>query len=575
MTTVAEPAGFDTVIRGGLIVDGTGAAPFTGDVAIRHGRIVAVGDVAGSGAEEIDARGRIVTPGFVDIHTHYDGHAIWSERLNPSSFHGVTTVVMGNCGVGFAPCKPQDRERLVSLMEGVEDIPEIVLTEGLTWDWESFPDYLDRLAERRFDMDVAAYLPHAPLRVFVMGQRAVDHEPATADDIARMRAIADEAIAAGAVGFSTSRSLNHKAAEGWVTPSYAAQEAELSGIAGALAKAGHGVLQLISDFDDVEPEFAMLRRVAEGSGRPLSMTVMQSGRAPERWRRIMQLIEAANADGHVVKAQVAPRPVGALLSLQGNRAPFSNCPSWTPIAAMPFAERKAALADPELRSRLIDELRYAKAQGSTAGAWRLDNMYPQIGTPCYEPRPEDSIAGVAARRGVSPEEAAFDLMLEDDGRRMFYMPANNFVDGKVDAVEEMLKHPDSLVGLGDGGAHCSFICDASFPTYLLTRWARSGVLSLADAVRALTSATARAVGLLDRGVIAPGLRADLNVIDLEGLALDLPRIVNDLPGGGGRLRQEAAGYDLTIVAGEVTYRNGAATDALPGRLVRGPGALAA
>ena len=507
----------------------------------------------------------------MDIHTHYDGHAIWEDRLNPSSFHGVTTVVMGNCGVGFAPCKPHDRDRLVSLMEGVEDVPEVVMTSGLTWDWERFPEYLDRLGERTYDMDVAAYLPHAPLRVFVMGKRATARDPATPEDVAVMRTIAREAIAAGALGFSTSRTLNHRARDGWLTPSYAAGERELTGIAAGLADAGSGVLQLISDFDTVEPEFAMLQRVAQSSGRPLSISLMQQSHAPERWKSVLQLIDRANSDGIEVTAQVAPRPVGAILGLEAFHNPFSFCPAYGAIEDLSFGERLQAMRDPEVRRRLVSEFPEA-VSGKRASYWRLENMYPMADRPDYEPLAGDSIAGQAKNLGISPVEHAYDLTIAEGGKRMIYMPTSNYVGGKIDAVRTMLANPHTLIGLGDGGAHCSSICDASFQTYAMSRWAKGDDgLTMAQVVGKLTWNNAKFMRLADRGLLKPGMRADINVINPDEVGLFAPEMVYDLPTGRGRLRQRASGYDLTIVAGVPTYRDGLATDELPGRLVRGSG----
>ena len=559
----------DLVIRGGLVVDGTGAAPFAADVAIAGGRIAAIGPVADAGREEIDAAGRIVTPGFVDIHTHYDGHAVWGERLAPSSAHGVTTAIIGNCGVGFAPCRPGDRERLVSLMEGIEDIPEIVLTDGLTWDWESFPDFLAVLAGRRYDMDVAAYIPHAPLRVYIMGERAAAHEPANAADLERMGSIVAEAMAAGAMGFSTSRTLTHRANDGWLTPSYAAGERELAAIAVAMGRSGAGALQLISDFDDVDGEFDMLERVAAAAGRPAWISLLQQAHVPDRWRAVLARIDRANARGIAIRAQVAPRPVGAFLGLELHLNPFSPCPSHAAIAGRPFDERLAAMRDPDLRARLIAE-QPASVSGIRAAAWRFENLFPLADPPCYEPTPEQSIAARAAAASVDPVEYAYDLLVAGDGKAIVFMPTSNFVGGSTAAVATMLRSEHALLGLGDGGAHCSTICDASFPTYLLTRWARDGDigLTIARAVRMLSADNAAAMGLDDRGTIAVGKRADLNVIDVDRLALHRPAIVHDLPLGRGRLHQRADGYDATIVAGTPTYRHGLATGALPGRLVR-------
>jgi len=566
---------FDCVIRNGLIVDGTGAEPFRGDLAINDWRIAAIGQIAQAGREEIDATGRIITPGFVDIHTHYDGHVVWSERLSPSNFHGVTTVFMGNCGVGFAPCRPGDRHRLVNLMEGVEDIPEVVLTAGLTWDWETFPEFLDCLDGRRYDMDVATYLPHAPLRVFVMGERAAAREPATAEDVERMRALTIEAMAAGALGFSTSRSLAHVSRDGNLTPSYAATEEELGGIAGGLADAEAGIIQFISDFDDPDPEFAMLKRVATQSGRALSFSLFQRPNAPDRWRRLLDHIEQANAEGVAMTGQIAPRPIGGVLGLEVYQNPFSACPSYQAIAQLPLAERVARMADPDLRRKIVAEWPESM-NDPRARFWQLDNLFPFTSPPNYEPDVSESLAGLAAAQGIDPIELAYAYTIAEGGKQLLYMPAMNFEGRSVDAVRTMLASPHTVIGLGDGGAHCSIICDASFPTHLLVRWAGEGAdkMPVATAVKALTADTAAVVGLNDRGRLAPGLRADINVIDLDRLGMSAPHMVFDLPEGGGRLRQTASGYDYTIVAGEVTYRDGAATGALPGRLVRGARAAA-
>jgi N-acyl-D-aspartate/D-glutamate deacylase len=567
---------FDLVIRGGAVIDGSGAEPYAGDVAVTGGRIAAVGKVAGRGREEIDARDRLVTPGFVDIHTHYDGHVTWTERLDPSSKHGVTTVLTGNCGVGFAPCRPTDRDRLVALMEGVEDIPEPVMTAGLPWNWESFADYLDRLAERRFDMDVAVQVPHAPLRVYVMGERAARREPATSDDMARMRELARGAIEAGALGFSTSRSLNHRANDGTITPSYAAETDELVSIALGLKDAGGGVLQLISDFDDVDSEFGLVRRMTQASGRPMSVSLMQAGHAPDRWRRILDHIEQANRDGLTIKGQVCGRPVGLMGGLAFTRNPFMGCPSFREVWGAPAAERLAALRDPGRRARILAE--YPGEFGSMLrNHWvNFDIMYEFAeDAPDYEPRPEDSVAARAAAAGQPAPAFAYDLMTAGDGGAVFYLPVVNYVGNSTAAIETMLGHKDTILGLGDGGAHCGLICDASLPTYMLMRWVGPDRFPLQDVVKALTVDTAAAVGLRDRGLLKPGLRADINLIDLDRLSLPRPSMVPDLPTGGARISQDPTGYEATIVAGQVTYRGGQATGVLPGRLVRGAQGAAA
>jgi N-acyl-D-aspartate/D-glutamate deacylase len=567
------PATFDTVIRNGVLVDGTGAAPIEADVAIRDGVIAEVGRIPGRGAEEIEAKGLVVTPGFVDIHTHYDGQATWDERLQPSSWHGVTTVVMGNCGVGFAPCAPEDRDRLVRLMEGVEDIPFPVLQEGLPWTWRSFPEYLDALEERRTDIDFAAQLPHAALRVHVMGERGAEREPATAEDIAGMAAVAEEAIRAGALGFTTSRTLNHRDAAGRPTPTLTAAEDELMGVALGLKAAGSGVLQFVSDFADADAEFGMLRRLVERSGRPLSFSLVQHDRGPDNWRRLLGRLSDAVADGLPMKAQVCGRPVGILLGLELTLNPFMSRPSYRTIIALPLADRVSALADPEFRARLLSEEPASqnpmvRSLGNFAQMWLIGDE------PDYEQGPERSVAALAAAAGVLPENFALDHMLSNGGRGMIYLPFLNYSYGSLDPQLEMMRHPDTILGLSDGGAHVGTICDGSFPTSMLVHWTRDRTrgerLPLEWVVKAQTSDTAAALGLLDRGVVAPGYKADLNVIDYERLTLHAPEVRYDLPAGGRRLVQRASGYVATLVNGLVTYRQGEPSAALPGRLVRGP-----
>jgi N-acyl-D-aspartate/D-glutamate deacylase len=562
----------DIVIRGGTVVDGTGAAPFEADVALTGDTITEVGRVAATGRTEIDARGRIVTPGFVDIHTHYDGQAVWSVRMDPSSWHGVSTAVMGNCGVGFAPCGPENRDRLVRLMEGVEDIPEVVLAEGLSWEWDGFPGYLDLLASRRYDLDLATQVPHSALRVQVMGERATAREPATADDIRRMAALAAEAISVGALGFSTSRTLNHRSSDGSLVPTLAAEEAELSGIAAALRDADRGVLQAVADFTDVDTEFAMLRRVAERSGRPLSFSLVQTDLAPRTWERLLELVTQANADGVRIRAQVCGRAVGLVYGLELSLNPFSLNPSYKAIAHLPFAERLARMREPAVRAAILAERPRPGPMGDRM--YRFDRLYPLDASFDYEPSAEHSLAARAERRGIDPAALAYDMLIGGDGTAQLYRPLLNYFDGDLENVRTMLEHPQSLIGLGDGGAHFGAICDSSLPTFMLTHWIRDrrrgARLSLPGVVRKLSRDNAEAVGLLDRGTIAPGYRADLNVIDLDRLALHAPEVAYDLPAHGRRLVQRANGYVANVVGGMVTYREGVATGELPGRLVRGP-----
>lgn len=566
-------ATYDLIIRGGTIIDGSGAPAFEGDVAVSGGVIAAVGKVNGKGIEEIDARGQTVTPGFVDLHTHYDGQVTWGEAISPSSLHGITTAVMGNCGVGFAPCKPADHDRLIRLMEGVEDIPFPVLAEGLPWAWRSFPDYLDFLSGRRFDTDVCAQLPHAALRVFVMGDRGANREDATLDDIKAMKQLAKEAVIAGAMGFSTSRTLNHRTSDGQPTPTLTASQDELLGIAMGLAEAGRGVLQFVSDFNDPQKEAALLRGLVEKSGRPLSVSLAQADVAPEGWRLLLGAIEAAAAEGLPIRAQVAPRPVGVLLGLELTLNPFSAHPVYREIADLPFTERVARLNDPDFRARLLAD-EPATDNPFLKVMLRSFGKIFQLSDPVdYEPGPEHTLEAIAARRGVKPEEAALDLMLERGGRGMLYLPFLNYAQGTLDPIAEMMQSPASLPGLSDGGAHVGMICDGSFTTTMLTHWIRDRhrgpKLSPEFLVHRQARATAEWIGLWDRGLIAPGYRADLNVIDLANLKLHLPEVIHDLPAGGRRLMQRASGYTATILKGEITHRDGTPTGAKPGRLVRG------
>jgi N-acyl-D-aspartate/D-glutamate deacylase len=559
------------VIRGGTVVDGTGGAPVEADVAIADGRIAAVGRDLPRGDREMDARGLLVTPGFVDIHTHYDAQVTWSSHVTPSSWNGVTTALIGNCGVGFAPCLPERRDMLVKLMEGVEDIPEVVLTEGLPWNWESFPQFLDALGARQYDMDIATQVPHAAVRVHVMGQRAADLEPATEADSAAMAALVAEGLRAGAIGFSTSRTIAHKTLAGEHIPTLRAAEAELIAIARAQAQTGRGWMQVISDFDDPESEFALLRRVAETSGRTLAFSLLQREQRPRLWRDLLRDVERAQADGVSMLAQVMGRPVGVMLGFEISQNPFIGCPSWREVADLPFAARMDILRRPEMRARLVSERTADDMLRHRLNTW--DKIFPLGNPPDYEPSPETSVAARARRLGISPEECAYDMLLERDGRAILYRPIINFADGTLDSVREMLTHPHTVLGLGDGGAHVSIICDASAPTYTLTHWTRDrprgGLMPVAWAVRRLTHDNARAIGLRDRGVVAPGMRADLNLIDFDRLQVWAPEVVYDLPSGGRRLVQRTDGYVATLVAGVPVHLRGEPTGALPGRLVRG------
>ncbi|HVY15893.1 MAG TPA: amidohydrolase family protein [Rhodopila sp.] len=564
-------AEYDLLIRGGTVIDGTGSAPKEADVGIVGGRIAAIGALSG-GAEEIDAKGKLVTPGFVDIHTHYDAQAVWDSHLAPSSHHGVTTAVMGNCGVGFAPCKPADRERLIELMEGVEDIPGAVMHEGLKWEWESFAGYLDALERKRRDIDICALLPHAAVRVFVMGDRAIALENANQADIAQMRQITREAMQAGAFGFSTSRSLSHKTLRGDPTPTLRAQEEELRGIAMGMADAGSGMLEMVSEWmPDHNEEFAMLRRVVEACGRPAVFTLTQRHARPGVWRDLVAHADKAAADGVPIRPVAAPRAIGVLLGLSGSQNPFSGCPTYKEIAHLPVAERARRMAEPAIRAAILSE---DPKKGSTFPLFHrlsFDYMFRFGNPPNYTPNKQDSISAIAARQGRPAPEIAYDMLIENDGANFIYMTLANYASGDLSMSETLLDNPNVIMGLGDGGAHVAFILDAGYQTWLLAHWGRERQRwSVPELVRRLTSDTAQAAGLHDRGVLAPGKKADVNVIDWDRLGADAPYVVSDLPAGGKRLMQAVHGYDATIVSGAVTFRGGEATGSLPGRLVRGP-----
>ena len=569
-------ADFDLIIRGGTVHDGLGGAPRVADIAVKDGRIAAIGAVSGSASEVIDAAGRLVTPGFVDVHTHYDGQATWENRLAPSSGHGVTSVVMGNCGVGFAPCKPGQREILVKVMEGVEDVPEVVMTEGLPWNWETFPEYLDALDARRFDIDVAAQLPHSALRVFVMGDRAAGHEPPSADDLAQMRRLTTEAIQAGALGVTTSRNMLHRTKAGELAPSLFSEEDELGALAEGLKDAGKGVFQIIpAPMGDARSEFALMRRLAQRSGRPLSYTLIQMPAGdPDAWRQSLEALSAAADEGLPMRAQVAPRPVGMFYGLDLSFHPFAYHPSYKAIAHLPRSERVARMQDPHFRAQLLSEQPEDTNPVNVKTVKSFQYAYVWGEDANYEPELADRIDQRARAAGLSVEEYTYDLLLANDGKAIFYQPGANYRERNLDAVREMLGHPQTVVGLADGGAHYGMICDASFPTYFLARWARDASdaqrIALPAAIAALTSEPATLAGLNDRGRLAVGLKADINVIDLDRLKVHVPSVVYDLPAGGRRMRQLADGYVATIVSGKVTYRNGEHTGELPGRLIRGP-----
>ena len=572
--TVVRRTAFDLVIRNGTVIDGLGGQPYVGDVAVRDGVIAAVGDVDGAGDREIDATGLLVTPGFVDLHTHYDGQAIWSERMTPSSAHGVTTAVMGNCGVGFAPCRPEDHDVLVDVMAGVEDIPGVVMVDGLPWQWETFPEFLDAVDRGRRDIDVAAFLPHSPLRVYVMGERGVNREPATDEDLALMRKLAAEAVRAGALGFASSRLTLHKTAGGQPIPSYEAAHSEIEAIARGVDDAGGGLLQFVPDLmaGDYEGALAAVFDVAAEVGLPVTFTLAIGNAGPPIHLDALAMVEKANANGGDVTGQIFPRPIGLVLGLDLSGNPFVMYPSYRAIADLPLAERVAEMRKPEVRQRILNDTPAADGHPLMFAAQAFRYMYPLGDPPNYEPSPQDSIEARAAAHGVSPLEEAYDRLLDDDGHAMLLVTLANFRDGSLDTVAELIQRDDVVLGLGDGGAHYGMICDASFPTYLLTHWVRdraSGRLGLPEVIRELTSVPARIAGLADRGRIAVGYKADLNVIDADALRLHRPVVVSDLPAGGRRLDQTADGYVATVVSGEVIAENGVPTSARPGRLIRG------
>ncbi|TCZ57220.1 N-acyl-D-amino-acid deacylase family protein [Roseicella aquatilis] len=560
----------DLVIRGGIVVDGSGAPPRQADVAVQDGRITAIGQDLPRGAEEIDARGRLVTPGFVDIHTHYDGQAVWDSHLAPSAIHGVTTAVMGNCGVGFAPVRPGTEDKLIELMEGVEDIPAPVLSQGLDFRWESFAEYLAVLDGKPRDIDICALVPHAALRVYVMGERALTLENANQSDIAEMRRLVADAVRAGAFGFSTSRTISHKTLKGDPTPTLRAQEEELTGLALGLRDAGAGFMEMVSDWNTPDPatEFAMVRRIAERCGRPIVFSLTARHDRTEAWKELLALSNQAAKDGLSIRPVFPPRPIGILMGLLGSQNPFSGTPSYKSIAHLPLPERVAALRDPAMRARILSEDRFAGSNFPLLARLSFERMFPFGDPPDYTPPKESSIAAQAAREGRTPEEVAYDMLLADEGNSFIFCALTNYADYTLAASEELLRHPNTIVGLSDGGAHVGFISDGSFPSFLLAYWGKQRGLPVEELIRRQTGDTARAAGLHDRGLLKPGLRADINVIDWDALALERPGMLYDLPGGGRRLMQRARGYDATIVAGAVTYRHGEATGALPGRLVR-------
>ena len=567
----------DMVIRGGTIVDGTGRARFTGDVAIDGGRISSVGPKAGPGREEIDASGKIVTPGFVDIHTHYDGQATWDAEMAPSSWHGVTTVVMGNCGVGFAPAKPDRHNWLIGLMEGVEDIPGTALAEGMKWDWETFPEYLDALERMPRAVDVGTHVPHGAVRAYVMGDRGANNEAPTETDIAQMSKIVEDGLRAGALGFSTSRTVLHRSVDGVLVPGTTATQDELLGIGRAMGRVGHGVFEMASDLKREWNEFQWMGDLSRETGLPVTFAALQSIAKELPLDEQIETMRAENAKGANIVAQIALRGNGIVMAWRGTVHPFRLKPAWAEIETLPWAEQYAKLSDPAFRARMISEesvypetdliqLLYAVTQG-----WFLHyEMGPEFN---YEPTQAETIMARATAAGVSPEDYTYDLLMQDGGTGFIYFPLLNYADGNLNFLEALQNSEDCVNSLSDGGAHCGTICDAASPTFMLQHWVRDrshGRISLEHAVKRQCSDTARLYGLNDRGVLQPGYLADLNIIELDALKLGKPWLAFDLPAGGRRLLQKADGYVATIKAGEVTFRDGAFTGATPGTLVRGP-----
>lgn len=572
----------DLVIRGGTIVDGTGAPARSGDVAIRDGKIVEVGQVDGSAHRTIDADGLTVTPGFVDIHTHYDAQATWDPLLTPSCWHGVTTAVCGNCGVGFAPAKPDRHEWLIGLMEGVEDIPGTALSEGIQWDWESFPEYLDALERAPRALDFGTQVPHGAVRGYVMGDRGAKNEAATADDIVAMAKIVKDGLLAGALGFSTSRTLGHRAVDGEPVPGTFAAEDELFGIGKALGETGLGVFELAplgaggdapgDPPDALLEEIDWMCRLSAEIRRPVSFAMLTYTSRPDLWRKLIEIAEKAVEKGADVRPQMAGRPFGILAGHQTIANPFLGRPTYSAIADLPVAERAARMRDAEVRRKILSET--PEGMNFFGSPEMFANMFPLGDPPNYEPAPEDSIAAMAQRAGQDVFEFAYDMLLRDEGRELLLLPFLNYASGDCEPLREMMSHDRVVLGLGDGGAHCGLICDASIPTFMLTHWVRDrtrgDTVPLEMVVHRMTRDTARLYGLHDRGVLAPGYKADVNLIDLENIRLCPPRMAHDLPGGGRRLLQRSEGYVANLVSGEVVLENGEATGAQPGRLLRGP-----
>ncbi|KQP03682.1 amidohydrolase family protein [Pseudorhodoferax sp. Leaf265] len=569
---------FDTVIRGGTIVDGSGAPRFTGDVGITDGKIAEVGAKLGAGRREVDATGALVTPGWVDVHTHYDGQVTWDPYLSPSTDHGVTSVVMGNCGVGFAPVRPDKHDWLISVMEGVEDIPGTVLAEGIQWEWESFPEYLDALARKPRALDVGAQIPHSALRTYVMGERGITHDEATPQDIAQMVQLVREGLQAGALGFSTTRTLIHKYQQRKYPPGTFASPDEILGIARAMGEVGHGVFQMTSNHSQMETEVPWLAEVARRNRLPVAFALVQTDQTPDTWKRLLAALDDAQKEDIPLYGAVAGRPAGILMAWLGSTHPFMAHPLWQQMAALPWEQKLARLRDPAVRAQLTDAaaMRQAMEHDSRLAylTQSFHKMYALGAEPDYEPAQERSIAAIAQREGRSPLEVAYDMLMAQDGKGIVYFPSFNYAYNDLSQLHTQLQHPRTMMSLADGGAHCGYICDVSMPTYMLTHWARDRsrgpTLPLELMVQRQTRDTAAIYGLHDRGLLQPGYLADVNIIDFDRLRIPPPYVAFDLPAGGRRLVQTAEGYRATFKAGEAIMENGERTGALPGRLLRGP-----
>ena len=564
---------YDLIIKNGTVYDGTGDKPFVADIAIKGRKIEAIGELEEVSKQTINAEGKIVAPGFVDIHTHYDGQVTWDPYLRPSTYHGVTTVVMGNCGVGFSPCKPEERDWLISLMEGVEDIPGTALHEGINWQWESFPEYLDILENKPLAIDVGTQIPHGAVRAYVMGTRGINREEATQEEIDRMSQLVKEAIQAGAFGFSTSRTEKHRDSSGALTPSITAHKNELVSIANSIGELNSGVLQGISDFYDFESEFDIFKEMSQSSGRPISITVEQMDQRPDWWHQLLDGIEAAQNKGINMYGQVPPRATGINMGLEVTLNPFTFYPSFYDLSKKSLEEKVATMRDPKFKKKVLSEQPVSIGNPLVEEITQSFNKMFRLGDPAnYEPDPDSSFKAIAKKQNISPQEVAYDCLLEKEGKALIYHPLFNYLPGNLDFVEKMLNHPYSISGLGDAGAHCGAISDASFPTTLIQHWGRDRTrgkkIPLEKLISMQTLETSRLLGISDRGVLKEGYKADINVIDFDNLTLHEPEVLHDLPAGGRRLVQKASGYEYTIVSGQIAFENGEATGALNGRLIR-------